>query len=67
MSLEDAAAALGASKPSRPAPKVASRPPPRTKPSGFAVGARVECRHGGGSTFYPGVVVAANDGAYDID
>ena len=67
MSLEDAAAALGASKPSRPAPKVASRPPPRTKPSGFAVGARVECRHGGGSTFYPGVVVAANEGAYDID
>ena len=74
MSLEDAAAALGGGRPKRPAPRTrtaggAAAAPAAKKSSGFAVGSKIECRHGGGSTYFPGVIAARdpNNGSYSID
>ncbi|KAH8050052.1 hydrolase [Aureococcus anophagefferens] len=50
---------------SSPSPK--KRCPKPWRPL-FAAGSRVECRHGGGDVFYPGVVKAVtSDGHYDVD
>ncbi|KAH8051728.1 hydrolase [Aureococcus anophagefferens] len=50
---------------SSPSPK--KRCPKPWRPL-FAAGSRVECRHGGGDVFYPGVVTAVtSDGHYDVD
>ena len=62
MSLDAAAAGLGSSSPKAP-----RRPPPRTKPASFAVGAKVEAKFQGGDDYYPGTIAEARgDGTYDI-